>query len=112
VVINPTFISLEERQTEGWEGCFSVILSERDWKVVSISRYETIQVAYLNQEGKKIEKILEGFAARVFQHECDHLQGIVNIDRQDAAIKSFESKEAMLGFLQTIKEKDSIRHKN
>ena len=106
VVINPSFIPLGEKKKEGWEGCFSITLSEKEWKLVKVSRYVTIQASYLNLEGGQVEKILDGFAARVFQHEYDHLQGIVNMDREDALIKSFSSKEEMLNFLQIVKEKD------
>jgi len=108
VVINPTFIPLEETKTQGWEGCFSTILCEADWKIAYVNRFEKIQVSYLDLEGKRVEKILKGFAAKVFQHEYDHLQGIVNIDREDAVIKNFDSKEEMLNFLQKVKEKDSL----
>lgn len=111
VVINPSFEPISEIKTEGWEACFSVILSQRDWKVAKIARYETIRATYLNREEKKIEKVLDGFAAKVFQHECDHLQGIVNIDRKDAILKSFNSKEELLTFMESIKKSDVAKYK-
>jgi peptide deformylase len=80
-VINPSFVPIGEAKIEGWEGCFSVILSNNTWRLAKIPRYESIQVQYLDIEGKKVGKILDGFAAKVFQHEYDHLQGIENIEK-------------------------------
>jgi peptide deformylase len=110
-VINPYFTPVGEVKVEGWEGCFSVMLSSGTWKLAKIPRYEIIKVQYLNVKGEKIERMLEGFAATVFQHEYDHLQGIENIDREDAVIKDFTSREEMLSFMQQVKNEDSLRYK-
>lgn len=110
-VINPTFSPLGDVKIEGWEGCLSVMLSHNTWKLAKIPRYETIKVQYLNIEGERIEKILEGFAAKVFQHEYDHLQGIANIDREDAMVMDFTTREEMLDFMKQVKEEDSLRYK-
>jgi peptide deformylase len=112
VVINPSFVPVGDSQVEGWEGCFSVILSESTWKIAKVPRYETIRATFLNLEGKKVEKILDGFAAKVFQHEYDHLQGIENIDREDAIVKAFDSKEELLKYMQDVKKEDSTHYKN
>jgi peptide deformylase len=105
-VINPSFFPVGDEKIESWEGCFSVILSNGIWKLAHIPRYKTIQVTYLNLEGKKIEKILEKFAAKVFQHEYDHLQGITNINREDALVQNFKTKEALLNFMQQVKKQE------
>ena len=110
-VINPSFTPVGDAKVEGWEGCFSVILSNGTWKLAKIPRYEAIRVQYLNLEGTKKEKTLEGFAAKVFQHEYDHLQGIENIDREDAVVKDFSTKEEMLDFMKQVKKEDSVRYK-
>jgi peptide deformylase len=110
-VINPSFTPVGEAKTEGWEGCFSVMLSKGTWKLAKIPRYETIQVEYLNVNGEKVEKLLEGFAAKVFQHEYDHLQGIENIDREDAIVQDFATQEEMISFMQQVKKEDSLRYK-
>lgn len=111
VVINPSFTPLGSTKNEGWEACFSVILSDGVWKIAKVPRYDAITVNYLNLEGKVVEKTLEGFAAKVFQHEYDHLQGIENIDREDATIKSFDSKEELINYMQEIKKEDSEHYK-
>jgi peptide deformylase len=110
-VINPHFSPTNATKVEGWEGCLSVILSEGSWKLAKVPRYESISVHYLNLKGERVEKVLEGFAAKVFQHEYDHLQGIVNIDRKDALVKGFNSKEEMQGFMQEVKKEDALRYK-
>ncbi len=76
VMINPSYIPyLRLNETEptlvaAYEGCFSVPLTTG-----IVNRYEAITAAYYNPEGKKIERIMEGWEARVFQHETDHLNG-------------------------------------
>jgi peptide deformylase len=107
VVINPSFEPIGNAILESWEGCFSVILSEKTWKLAKVPRYDTIRATFFDLDGKKTEKILEGFAAKVFQHEYDHLQGIKNIDREDAIVKAFDSKEDLLNYLQEVKKEDS-----
>lgn len=110
-VINPYFSPIGDTKIEGWEGCFSIMLSNGIWKLAKIPRYETIKVQYLNVKGEKVEKQLEGFAAKVFQHEYDHLQGVENIDREDAIVMDFSSKEEMFNFMQQVKKEDSLRYK-
>jgi peptide deformylase len=110
LVINPWFTPISEEKVEGWEGCLSVISTT--WKVAKLARYDKIRVNYLNQKGEDIEKLLDGFAAKVFQHECDHLQGIVNIHHPHAIVQEFASKEEMLSFMQAVKKEDATRYKN
>ncbi len=72
VLINPVLTPLSDEIEEGWEGCLSVPglrgLVPR-WKFLRYSGFD----AY----GKPIERSVEGFHARVVQHECDHLDGIL-----------------------------------
>lgn len=110
LVVNPSFSPIGDHKVEGWEGCLSVILTV--WQLAKVPRYEKIRVSYLNRNGEKVEKVLEGFAARVFQHEYDHLQGIVNIEREDAIIKEFDTKEDLHNFVQDVKKADSAHYKN
>ena len=111
IVINPSFSPIGDTKIDGWEGCFSIMLSNGTWKLAKIPRYETIQVQYLNTKGENVEKQLEGFAAKVFQHEYDHLQGIENIDREDAIVMDFTTKEEMFNFMQQVKKEDSLHYK-
>ncbi len=46
-----------------------------------VERYKNIELIYYNEQGEKIVKQLNGFFARLIQHECDHLDGIVFLER-------------------------------
>jgi peptide deformylase len=76
VYINPEITPLTEDMTEDWEGCLSVPgLRGR------VPRYTKIRLRAYDRHGKRIDAVVEGFHARVTQHECDHLQGKVYLDR-------------------------------
>ena len=75
-VINPQIVPVSEDQTEGWEGCLSI----PDIRGL-VSRYTDITVRALDRKGKLVEIPLKQFAARVAQHETDHLDGILFLDR-------------------------------
>ena len=76
VLINPKIEPLSEEMEEDWEGCLSII--EMRGKV---PRYKEIKVMGRNREGKEVDFVASGFHARVIQHEWDHLQGKVFLDR-------------------------------
>jgi peptide deformylase len=75
VMINPRFQVLSEAKEKGWEGCLSVPSIR-----ALVPRYTSIEIHYLNEQGEAQNAQLEGFVARVFQHEFDHLQGKVFLD--------------------------------
>jgi peptide deformylase len=79
VLINPHTTLLTEETIDGWEGCLSV----PDLRGI-IPRYKEISVEAFDRQGKKINFIAKDFHARVAQHECDHLQGKVYLDRMPA----------------------------
>ena len=72
VLINPIITPLSDEQENGWEGCLSV----PGLRGV-VPRYTHIKYEGYDAEGKKIEMEVEDFHARVVQHECDHLDGIL-----------------------------------
>lgn len=90
VLINPQIEILSDARETGWEGCLSVPglrgLVERPSHI----RYRGLDLA-----GRPIERIARGFHARVVQHECDHLDGILYPQRmQDLKQFIFESEAA------------------
>lgn len=88
--INPTITVLSTEEEGFWEGCLS-IPGLRGY----VERPQYIQVDYLNLQGEPSRILLEGFLATVFQHEFDHLQGKLFIDRmQDTRLLSFEDEFA------------------
>src|SRR5210317_801275 len=72
VLINPEIKPLSDELENGWEGCLSV----PGLRGV-VPRYKKINFQGYDQFGKKINRDVEGFHARVVQHECDHLLGIL-----------------------------------
>ena len=76
VVINPEIAPLTKSKEEGWEGCLSV----PDIRGM-VPRFTDIMLKALDRDGKPIELRLTDFAARVAQHETDHLDGVLFFDR-------------------------------
>ena len=72
VLVNPLITPLDEQTEEAWEGCLSVPGMRG-----SVARNLRIRYAGFDQFGTPIEREAEGFHARVVQHECDHLWGIL-----------------------------------
>lgn len=75
-MINPTWRNLSEDTDIQYEGCMSVP-SIRG----KVERFKDIELKYYDENGKEIIKELHGFFARLVQHECDHLDGIVFLER-------------------------------
>jgi len=109
-VINPFFEPLEGQREYGWEACFSTILGESPYIMAYVPRYPKIAARYVTESGQEIQQVLTHFAARVFQHEYDHLQGIVNIQRQDIQTKIFQTYEELLSFTTQVKKKDQVHY--
>jgi peptide deformylase len=74
-LVNPEIVKSDGVQV-GYEGC----LSYPGW-VGEVARYETVVVKGRNRRGKEVRIKSNGFTARAFQHEIDHLDGILFIDR-------------------------------
>lgn len=72
VLINPVLEMLSHEMEEAWEGCLSVPGLRG-----MVSRHARLRYRGLDENGRAIERIAEGFHARVVQHECDHLDGIL-----------------------------------
>lgn len=72
VLINPVITALDEFQEDGWEGCLSV----PGMRGV-VPRYSHIRYTGFDQYGDPIDRTVDGFHARVVQHECDHLLGVL-----------------------------------
>lgn len=72
VLINPQLTPLSDDKEDDWEGCLSVPGMRG-----MVPRYKQLRYRGFDQYGKTIDRIVSGFHARVVQHECDHLQGIL-----------------------------------
>ena len=76
VLIDPEISLISDASDEGWEGCLSVPGMRG-----LVPRYTQIRYQGLDAEGESIDRKVDGFHARVVQHECDHLDGILYPDR-------------------------------
>ncbi len=72
VLVNPVIEALSDEREEGWEGCLSV----PGLRGV-VSRYAHIRYSGFDPQGTAMQREAHGFHARVVQHECDHLDGIL-----------------------------------
>ena len=72
VLINPVLEPLSEAIEEGWEGCLSVP-GMRGW----VPRWTQLRYWGFDEKGNRFSREAQGFHARVVQHECDHLDGIL-----------------------------------
>lgn len=78
VLINPEIEALTDVREPGWEGCLSV-----DNLRGIVSRPLKIRAKFLDRDGAPRNIVAEGFFARAIQHECDHLDGVLYLDRVD-----------------------------
>jgi len=76
VMINPSFEVLSKSIKKDWEGCLSIPGIR-----ALVPRYDKIKIIYFDRQGIEQELMAEGFVARIFQHEYDHLNGLVYLDR-------------------------------
>ncbi len=75
VLINPEILSKSEEMVEGIEGCLSL-----PGLAGEVTRSKSVTVRAKNQHGDKVKIRAEGWLARIFQHEIDHLDGVLYID--------------------------------
>jgi peptide deformylase len=88
VMLNPSFVPLSEATEKDWEGCLSIPGIR-----ALVPRFKAIRIEYTDEQGNLIETRLEGFIARVFQHEFDHLNGLVFLDRVESNRDIFSESE-------------------
>src|SRR4051812_13801785 len=71
LVVNPEIVERSDEIVKGWEGCLSIPGIRGN-----VPRHRRIRVRYRTLEGSEVDREFEGFVARVFQHEDDHLHGL------------------------------------
>ncbi len=105
VVINPKCEPIGEEKVVGYEACFSVPL-----RCTKIHRSAKVRVKYQNREGEFIEEELDGFAAKVFQHEMDHVRGSLTIDHETAEVMTFPDESSFKEYMKSVVQEDSKRY--
>ncbi len=91
VLVNPVLTALGDEQEEGWEGCLSVPGMRG-----LVPRFRRLRYQGFDREGAPIDRTVEGFHARVVQHEVDHLDGILYPQRV-ADLRNFGFEDALAG---------------
>ena len=76
VIINPEIVKASEEKVMGIEGCLSIPGLHGE-----VERHESIQVKALNRHGSPVKLKVDGWMARIFQHEIDHLNGVLFTDK-------------------------------
>jgi peptide deformylase len=77
--INPKITPLSDDKVRGWEGCLSF-----PELLVYVPRFRAVRIDYVNLDGQPDAMELEDFAARIVQHELDHLDGVLILDRAES----------------------------
>lgn len=87
VLINPEILETSEEMVEGIEACLSIprMMGE-------VSRHQQITVRALNRSGKPVKIKVKGWLARIFQHEIDHLEGVLYTDRASRVWRAREDE--------------------
>lgn len=96
-MINPHIIAHSAEVVKGWEGCLSVPGIRG-----LVPRYQAIEVEYTCQDGQLCRQELTDFVARIFQHEYDHLDGIVFLDRVESTQDLMTEQEYQQQIVQQV----------
>lgn len=91
MLINPVLTPLGDEQEEGWEGCLSVPGMRG-----LVPRFKRLRYQAFGVDGEPLDRTVEGFHARVVQHEVDHLDGILYPQRI-ADLRNFGFEDALAG---------------
>ncbi len=87
-MINPRIVAYSEEIVKDWEGCLSIPGIRG-----LVPRYKTIEVEYTDRYGKLQNQELTDFVARIFQHEYDHFEGLVFLDRVESSFDLVTEQE-------------------
>jgi peptide deformylase len=76
LMINPRLINHSKKRVTDWEGCLSI-----PGMRARVPRWQRIEIEFTTLQGERLRAELTGFVARIFQHEFDHINGRVFLDR-------------------------------
>lgn len=96
VLVNPELTPLDDSQEEGWEGCLSVPGLRG-----LVPRFRNLRYRGFDLAGAPIDRTVQGFHARVVQHEVDHLDGILYPERM-RDLRNFGFEEALIGRVRSL----------
>ena len=87
-MINPKIVAYSDETVKDWEGCLSIPGIR-----ALVPRYRSIEVEYTDRNGNLINQQLTDFVARIFQHEYDHFEGLVFLDRVESSFEIVTEQE-------------------
>ncbi len=87
-MINPKIIDFADEVIKGWEGCLSIPGIRG-----LVPRFQWIKVEYTDRHGNLVNQELTDFVARIFQHEYDHFEGLVFLDKVESTLDIFTEQE-------------------
>ncbi|MEJ2700630.1 MAG: peptide deformylase, partial [Desulfuromonadales bacterium] len=87
-MVNPELLWMSDEKEKDWEGCLSIPGLRG-----LVPRHRRVGVRYLTRKGDVREEEYGGFLARVFQHEFDHVQGVVFLDRVESTLELVTERE-------------------
>lgn len=87
-MINPQIIAYSDEQVEDWEGCLSVPGLRG-----KVKRAQEIEIIYTDRHGQPQQKVFSDFVARIIQHEYDHINGKVFLDRMESTLNLMSEAE-------------------
>ncbi len=87
-MLNPRIIAHSTKMVKDWEGCLSIPGIRG-----LVPRYQSVEVEYTGRDGQLQQQELTDFVARIFQHEYDHLDGIVFLDRVESTQEIITEQE-------------------
>jgi peptide deformylase len=91
IIVNPEIVKASEEKVMGIEGCLSI-----PGLVGKVERHEALHVKALNRHGKPVKYKVDGWLARIFQHEIDHLNGVLFTDLATEVWKPKDDEETPL----------------
>ncbi|TDT68617.1 peptide deformylase [Hypnocyclicus thermotrophus] len=98
-VINPEFLEFSNNIVEQEEGCLSIPGIYK-----KVKRPESLKIKYLNENGEEVIEQAEGLLARAFQHEYDHLEGVLFVDKISPVAKRLVSNKLQKLKKETLKK--------
>lgn len=96
-IINPKILAHSDEMVKGWEGCLSIPGIRGN-----VPRYQAIEIEFYDRFGKQQKMEMTDFVARIFQHEYDHFNGIVFLDRVESNHDLVTEKEYQKRLVSTI----------
>ncbi len=87
-IINPKILFFSKNKTKDWEGCLSIPGIRG-----LVPRHTSVRVEYTTRNGARVKKTFKNFVARIFQHEYDHIEGMIFLERVETSRELISEKE-------------------